>query len=756
MGEKGGIIQSSLIEEAGQLAILYLDQKGYIKSWNKAFEELNGNTTKQILNKHFRVLYPLEEQTINLPESRLDEAIKNGSSIHIAWRTGKDLKPFLASEVITAMNDPSNQVIGFIKIVETLPRDKGRDQNEFDENLKLSLKEVSDYKYALEESSIVAITDQKGIIKYANDNFCKISKYSQDELIGQDHRIINSGFHNKEFIRNLWVTIANGKIWKGELKNKAKDGTIYWVDTTIVPFLNEQGKPYQYVAIRADITERKKAEENLEKSLKEISDYKYALEESSIVAITDQKGIIKYANDNFCKISRYSQDELIGQDHRIINSGFHNKEFIRNLWVTIANGRIWKGELKNRAKDGTIYWVDTTIVPFLNELGKPYQYVAIRADITQRKNAEEKLGQSERIYKTIASSIPGSVIMLFDPEFRYLLIEGDMLEKAGYKRNTLLGNKAEDVLPPDIFSNIKNSYARVFKDESFSIETRHQNRDFITHFVPLKNDNDEVYLAMSVGIDVTELKEAHRAISRLNTGLEQKIATRTLELEMANKELEAFSYSVAHDLRTPLRAVAGYSTMLEEDFGSLFNEEGHRLMRELRHNTEKMGDLIDNLLTFSRLGRKPMNKSLVDMKELITSVLLDISPMSAEIVTQELYPIVADASLMKNVMINLLSNAAKYSSKKENPIIEIFSERNEKTIVYSVRDNGVGFDMAYANKLFGVFQRLHSDEEFDGTGVGLATVQRIIQRHGGAVWAEAKVNEGATFSFSIPNTIGES
>ena len=628
MGEKGGIIQSSLIEEAGQLAILYLDQKGYIKSWNKAFEELNGNTTKQILNKHFRVLYPLEEQTINLPESRLDEAIKNGSSIHIAWRTGKDLKPFLASEVITAMNDPSNQVIGFIKIVETLPRDKGRDQNEFDENLKLSLKEVSDYKYALEESSIVAITDQKGIIKYANDNFCKISKYSQDELIGQDHRIINSGFHNKEFIRNLWVTIANG--------------------------------------------------------------------------------------------------------------------------------RIWKGELKNRAKDGTIYWVDTTIVPFLNELGKPYQYVAIRADITQRKNAEEKLGQSERIYKTIASSIPGSVIMLFDPEFRYLLIEGDMLEKAGYKRNTLLGNKAEDVLPPDIFSNIKNSYARVFKDESFSIETRHQNRDFITHFVPLKNDNDEVYLAMSVGIDVTELKEAHRAISRLNTGLEQKIATRTLELEMANKELEAFSYSVAHDLRTPLRAVAGYSTMLEEDFGSLFNEEGHRLMRELRHNTEKMGDLIDNLLTFSRLGRKPMNKSLVDMKELITSVLLDISPMSAEIVTQELYPIVADASLMKNVMINLLSNAAKYSSKKENPIIEIFSERNEKTIVYSVRDNGVGFDMAYANKLFGVFQRLHSDEEFDGTGVGLATVQRIIQRHGGAVWAEAKVNEGATFSFSIPNTIGES
>ncbi len=197
------------------------------------------------------------------------------------------------------------------------------------------MEKITDYKYALDESSIVAITDQKGIINYVNDNFCNISKYTAEELIGQDHRIINSGYHSKAFIKNLWTTIANGNVWKGELKNKAKDGTIYWVDTTIVPFLNADNKPYQYVAIRSDITDRKKGEEELKKILKEISDYKYALDESAIVAITDQKGIITHVNDNFCKISKYSNKELIGQDHRI-------------LWVSL--NRIHKRTLDNYCK----------------------------------------------------------------------------------------------------------------------------------------------------------------------------------------------------------------------------------------------------------------------------------------------------------------------------------------------------------------------------------------------------------------------
>ncbi|HUG11168.1 MAG TPA: PAS domain-containing protein, partial [Opitutaceae bacterium] len=285
-----------------------------------------------------------------------------------------------------------------------------------DHQLRESLREIGDLKAALDEHAIVAMTDPGGRITYVNDKFCAISKYSREELLGQDHRIINSGHHPTEFIRDLWHTIAHGRVWHGEIKNRAKDGTFYWVDTTIVPFLNEQGKPRQYIAIRADITERKHAEERLHDSTKEVIDLKAALDEHAIVAITDPGGRITYVNDKFCAISQYSREELVGQDHRIINSGHHSKEFIRDLWHTIAHGRVWHGEIKNRAKDGTFYWVDTTIVPFLNEQGKPRQYIAIRADITGRVRSEEQLRASLKEVGDLKAALDEhAIVAITDP-----------------------------------------------------------------------------------------------------------------------------------------------------------------------------------------------------------------------------------------------------------------------------------------------------------------------------------------------------
>lgn len=501
-----------------------------------------------------------------------------------------------------------------------------------EEQLKASLKEVGDLKAALDEHAIVAITDPQGKITYVNGKFCAISKYSRDELIGQDHRIINSGYHPKAFIHDIWSTIGRGRVWHGEIKNRAKDGSFYWVETTIVPFLYENGKPRQYVAIRADITERKAAEEKLKATAKEVLDLKTALDEHAIVAITDPRGRISYVNDKFCAISKYSREELLGQDHRIINSAYHPKAFIRDIWTTIARGQVWHGEIKNKAKDGSYYWVDTTIVPFLDEEGKPRQYVAIRADITERKAAEE-------------------------------------------------------------------------------------------------------------------------TIRRLNTDLEIRVKERTTQLEFVNRELEAFSYSVSHDLRAPLRAVDGFSQAVVDDYGSLLPDEGRRYLQTIRYSAQRMGALIDDLLAFARLNRQELSRRAIDTGKLVRGTLDELGfpwrDRQVELHVGDLPPCSGDPVLLKQVWVNLLSNGLKYTGKRAKSVLEIGCQKTNGIDTFFVRDNGTGFDMRYADKLFGVFQRLHRVEDYEGTGVGLAIVQRIVHRHGGKVWADAAVDHGATFYFTL-------
>ncbi|WP_249365307.1 PAS domain-containing protein [Cytobacillus citreus] len=256
---------------------------------------------------------------------------------------------------------------------------------------------LKDIEAALDESAIVTITNSDGIITYVNDKFVEISKYEKDEIIGKTHQILNSNYHSEEFFRNLWNTILSGNIWSGEIRNRSKDGRYYWVESTIVPFLNNEGNPYQFVSIRTDITALKTTEAHLKDTIKEVGDIKFALDQSSIVAFTDEFGVITNVNDKFCQISQYSRDELIGQSHSLLNSGYHPKEFFKNLWITIRNGDVWKGEIRNRAKDGTFYWVDTTIIPFLDEYGKPYQYLAIRNDITEKKKNEQILHRQDKL-----------------------------------------------------------------------------------------------------------------------------------------------------------------------------------------------------------------------------------------------------------------------------------------------------------------------------------------------------------------------
>jgi light-regulated signal transduction histidine kinase (bacteriophytochrome) len=278
--------------------------------------------------------------------------------------------------------------------------------------------------------------------------------------------------------------------------------------------------------------------------------------------------------------------------------------------------------------------------------------------------------------------------------------------------------------------------------------------DTLTRYVPLKDENGLVYTALILLIDVTELKKAQNQIAELNVNLENKVVERTEQLALVNKELEAFTYSVSHDLRAPLRIIDGFADILLSDYSDKLDEEGKRTIGIITNNARKMGQLIDDLLNLSHLGRQEVVTSRVDMNRLvrlaIDEQLLLHKGREAQIIVEPLLPATCDHNLILQVWINFISNALKYSGKCEQPVIHISSYFGENNVVYTVRDNGVGFDMKYADKLFGVFQRLHKATEFEGTGVGLALVQRIIIKHGGRVWAESEKGKGAAFYFSLP------
>ena len=286
---------------------------------------------------------------------------------------------------------------------------------------------------------------------------------------------------------------------------------------------------------------------------------------------------------------------------------------------------------------------------------------------------------------------------------------------------------------------------------------------------PLKNAEGTVIGFSKIGRDITASKRSEAALVYANKKLElqnlekekrsaeliiinRELTLADTRLREVNNELEAFTYSVSHDLRAPLRAVNSYAQILEEDYAKALDADGKQILENIRYNTKKMGALIDELLSFSRLGRKEIDRADIDMNELVQTVLGEINRTiehKANIKVSQLPPVKGDYILLHQVLFNLLSNAIKYSSKKDDPIVEVFAEHHNNKTVFAIKDNGVGFDMRFADKLFGVFQRLHSEKEFEGNGVGLAIVQRIISKHGGNISVEGKENEGATFYFTI-------
>jgi signal transduction histidine kinase len=295
-----------------------------------------------------------------------------------------------------------------------------------------------------------------------------------------------------------------------------------------------------------------------------------------------------------------------------------------------------------------------------------------------------------------------------------------------------------------------HSYARIpMMMEGTLIGALNLGSDRVGHFTGEQLDFARS-LANQIGIAVQQATLRER-IAQQSAELEERVKERTTQLASANEDLEAFSFTVSHDLRAPLRAIDGFSRMLQEDYAGKLDENGQHLLRTIRANSQRMGALIDDLLGFAQLGRARLNTARVDMGVLVREAWAEtIGDAHIGFHLAPLPDVQGDRALLRQVWLNLLSNACKYSSKREQPAVEVSATEAEDEIIYAVRDNGAGFDMRYYEKLFGVFQRLHSNQEFPGTGVGLAMVHRVVTRHGGRVWAESILDAGAQFYFSLP------
>ena len=775
-----------------------------------------------------------------------------------------------------------------------------------------AIKDLADQKFALDQHAIVSVTDVQGTITYVNDKFCAISQYSKDELIGQNHRIVNSSYHPKKFFQQMYGTIVSGQVWHGEIKNRAKDGSIYWVDTTIVPFLGEDGKPRQYVAIGADITELKLAEgvrerlaaavesssdaiisrtldgritawnpgaeklfgysslEALGKPLQMLVPPERVNEESdalarigrgervdyfetvrvrkdgtnvdvsvTILPIKDSAGAIvgasKIARDIgerkrteqalhelskvldlaqvlVCdmeshivlwnlgseKLYGFTKGEAVGRiAHELLHTEF--PEPLERIEEQLQHAGTWEGELVHRKRDGGRIVVSSLWVVHRDAKGKPARILEVNSDITARKKAEELLAgqavelarqaevlarqaevlarQAEELARSrealetqtlTLQSVLGSMgegLIAVDKQGKFLLWNAAAEKMLGRGEANLATQEWSEhfglylldtvtPFPSDQLPVVRALNGEVSTSEMFVRNSALPEGAWIEVTGGPRNDKNGVACGGVVALrDITQRKVDEREIRTLHDELEQRVGERTAQLETANKELEAFSYSVSHDLRAPLRHISGFSQLLMEEFGSTLDPNAQQYLERIQAGAQKMGVLVDELLSLARVGRHALRLQPTQLNAMVAEVIAILQPdcegRRVEWMIADLPTVACDPVLVKQIFQNLLANALKFTRPRTRAVIEVSHKEEDGRPVFMVRDNGVGFSMKYIDKLFGVFQRLHRSEDFEGTGIGLVTVQRIVRKHGGQVWAEGELDKGAAFYFTL-------
>lgn len=630
------------------------------------------------------------------------------------------------------------------------------------ERLEKNLKKTSQS----EERFRLAVSNPSIVLFQQNLDLCYQWIYNpqafnlSEDLVGKTDADLFPPAEAEALILSKRQAIQSGKSSRQEVKLTTNGGQ-KWYDLLIEPL--KQGKEIIGVSCAAfDISERKQAEIALQES-REL--FEHFMQYSPTTAfIKDKLGRYLYVNSLIEKTFKRSRNEWLGKTDFDLFPSEAAQQWRENDLLVLTEGKTLQAEEIVPLEDGEHYFLSFKF-PLQNSAGE--QLVAgMSLDLSEQKRAEAALRESEARFRHLADTAP-VLIWMSDTTKLCNYFNKSWLDFTGRTIEQELGNGWIDRVHPDDFQRCFDTYTSSFDARrEFKMEYRlrrfdGEHRWLLDHGIPRYTPDGEFLGYIGSCIDIHDRKQAEEQIHQLNEELEYRVKQRTEQLQATNKELEAFSYSVSHDLRAPLRHINGFVDLLQKRIGTspALDKTSHHYLKTISDTTKEAGKLVDDLLSFSRMGRTEMRLTTIDLNQLWQEVWRDmqqdIEGRNIEWQIDSLPIVQADPTMLRLVLRNLVENAVKYTRPRTQAKIQINSTSTEHETIICVRDNGVGFDMQYVNKLFGVFQRLHTNEQFEGTGIGLANVQRIIHRHSGQVWAEAELDRGAAFYFSLPKTSRE-